>query len=86
MFLEFLQDIHKVRQRAADAVQLIDDDLTDLPLADQLHHILEAVSMDITAGKAVVHKDLDLFAPFLRFHHRVTVFNLRLTADAVFPL
>ena len=86
MFLELLQNVHKIRQRTADTVQLVDNDLLDLPLPYQLHHFLEAVTVDVAARETVVYEGYDLFVPLIGLDNRLAVLKLGLAADAVLPL
>ena len=83
--LEFLKDVHKVRERAAHTVQLVYDYLADLILSDELHHFLEAVPVDVPSREPVIYEGKDFLVPFVRFDDGTTVFQLGLTADAVFP-
>ena len=85
MGLEFLEDVHEVRQRAAHTIQLVYDYLADLILSDELHHFLETVPVDVPSRETVIHEGKDFLVPFVRFDDGTTVFQLGLTADAVFP-
>lgn len=54
---QFFNQAGKVADVAADAVQTIDHDGTDLPLFGGGHHLFEVRAVQVAAGKALVLKD-----------------------------
>ena len=58
---QFFNQAGKVADVAADAVQSIDHDGTDLPLFGSGHHLFEVRAVQVAAGKALVLKDNGMF-------------------------
>ena len=69
---------------AADAVQTVDHDGTDLPLFGGGHHLFEVWAVQVAAGKALVLVDQHVFRRFLaKVHGDVLAAKLDLVLDAL---
>ena len=55
--LQFFNQAGKIADVAADAVQTVDHDGTDLPRLGSGHHLFEVRAVQVAAGKALVLKD-----------------------------
>lgn len=81
---QILDELGKVADVAADAVEAVDHDSGKFNLLRVLHHLLELRALQIAAGKALVLVDQHVFRRFLaKVHGDVLAAKLDLVLDAL---
>lgn len=81
---QILDELGKVADVAADAVEAVDNDGGKGDLLGVLHHFLELRALQIAAGKALVLVDQHIFRRFLaKVHGDVLAAKLNLVLDAL---
>ena len=81
---QILDELGKVADVAADAVEAVDHDGGKFNLLRVLHHLLELRALQIAAGKALVLVDQHVFRRFLaKVHGNILAAQLDLVLDAL---
>ena len=81
---QILDELGKVADVAADAVEAVDHDGRELNFLRVLHHLLELWALQIAAGKALVLVDQHVFRRFLaKVHGDVLTAQLNLVLNAL---
>ena len=82
--IEFIEQLDKITRIAADSVQTIANNCTDLFLTTEFHHLLELGTVGVAAGKALVLKNKNILRLCFRImQHDITAAELHLIFDAL---